>query len=75
MRRHLKEQFFGLDAVDKTRVVLVDDGQLLTTGVDVDAAQRRVQLENGHRERIVNEYLQHLHPQVNQTNNSQRFIR
>ena len=75
MRRHLKEQLFGLDAVDETRVVLVDDGQLLTTGVDVDAAQRRVQLENGHWERIVNEYLQHLRPHVNQTNNSQHFIR
>ena len=53
--------------------MLVDDGQLLTTGVDVDATQRRVQLENGHRERIVNEYLQHLRPHVNQSNKQSTF--
>ena len=48
--------------------MFVDDGQLLSTGVDVDAAQGRVQLEQCHRKRIVNEYLQDL-KHINQSNN------
>jgi len=40
--------------------MFVDDGQLLPVCVDVHAAQRRVQLQNRHRKRIVDEDLQNL---------------
>ena len=57
----LEEELLAGDVVDEAGVVLVHHGQAAPVGAEVEAANRRVLLQQLHRERVVDEDLEDLH--------------
>ena len=57
---HLEHELLALDVIDKHGAAVVDHGQLLLVGGQVQTADRSGNLQQAHGERVVDEDLVHL---------------